>query len=212
MIVLDKITKKYKHNLIFDNVSISFSKGKKILIKGINGIGKSVLLRIIVGYSTLDSGKVTIDSYQLRKDGDFIKNAGVSINAPEFNKNISGKENLLYLSSIRGVADETYIDKLVNYFGLSNDINKKYKTYSLGMKQKLRLIQALMDKPEYLILDEPFDALDYTAQKLAINILNKYMETNKDATIIYTTHNTSFQDDFADEVFEISDNKIKQIK
>lgn len=84
---------------------------------------------------------------------------------------------------------------------MQENIKKKYKTYSLGMKQKMRLIQALMDKPEYLILDEPFDGLDQESQTKAIDLLNAYMSNKPDTTIIYTTHNEKFQDEFADQIF-----------
>lgn len=212
MITFNNICKKYKNNEIFENINLEFNNGRKILIKGVNGGGKSVLLRLIVGYSTADIGTITIDEYTLKQDCDFIKNAGVSINAPDFNKNISGMDNLLYLAKIRKVATRSSIDTLVKYFKLDDVIYKKYKTYSLGMKQKMRIIQAIMDKPTYLILDEPFDALDKESQQLAVDLLNKYLALNKNATIIYTTHNEIYQDDFADEIYEINNKKIEKVE
>lgn len=212
MIKLNKVSKKYKYNTIFENINVNFEKGKKILIKGSNGQGKSVLLKLIVGYSYANEGQIIVDDYILKKDYDFIRNAGVSINAPEFNKNLSGLENLEYLASIRKVASKQDINKLVNYFDMQENIKKKYKTYSLGMKQKMRLIQALMDKPEYLILDEPFDGLDQESQKKAIDLLNAYMNNKPDTTLIYTTHNEKFQGEFADQIFEIEYQNIQRVK
>ncbi|MDR3215585.1 MAG: ATP-binding cassette domain-containing protein [Bacilli bacterium] len=211
MISLRNVSKKYKNIDIFNNVSIDFPTGKKILIKGINGVGKSVLLRLITGYATSDEGMIIIDNYTLKKDCDFIKDAGISINAPEFNKNESGLDNLVALAKIRKIVDIQGILSYVSFFKMSDVINKKYRTYSLGIKQKMRIIQALMDKPSYLILDEPFDALDIDTQKRTTDLLNKYVEINKNVTIIYTTHNEAYQDDFADIIYEITNRKIEVI-
>ncbi|WP_423363961.1 ATP-binding cassette domain-containing protein [Mycoplasma sp. P36-A1] len=212
MIVIENLSKKYKDNMILDNVSMVIENGKKVLIKGPNGVGKSVLLKLIVGYSTADSGIIKIDDYILKKDYDFINGSGVSINNPEFNKNLSGFDNLCYLAKIRKIASEDKIKILVDYFNMNDIIHKKYRNYSLGTKQKLRIIQAVMDSSKYLILDEPFDALDKKSQKLAIELFNTYLKINKDASIIYTTHNETFHEGFADEIYEIDDSKLIKVK
>ena len=177
MITLKKVNKKFKDIILFENLSIKIPDRKKILIKGVNGSGKSVFLKMIVGYSTPDSGEIIIDDYVLKKDRDFIDNAGVSINAPEFMKDLTGIENLMVLANIKKKVTKSEIMELVKTFGLEKNINKKYKTYSLGMKQKMRMIQAIMEKPKYLILDEPFDALDKKSQDVATKLLNKYVES-----------------------------------
>lgn len=159
MIEIINVSKKYKNNVLFKNLNIQLND-KSIKIKGQNGSGKSVLLKMIVGFSMPDEGEIIVDGIKLHEDGDFIGDAGITINAPEFMKNYSGMDNLLYLAKIKGIDSMDRINELVKLFGLENDINKKYKTYSLGMKQKMRIIQALIDNPRYLILDEPFDALD----------------------------------------------------
>lgn len=207
MIKLDKITKRYGNNVLLDNVSVEF-KAKKTKIKGENGIGKSVLLKIIVGYSIPDSGTVQYDNKALRKESDFIEDAGVSINAPEFMSNWTGKENLMYLQGIKKKCSTDRLWQLIRLFSLETDIKKKYRTYSLGMRQKMRLIQALMDEPQYLILDEPFDALDVKSKMIARDVIDDYLNADEKRMLIYTSH-TEEDDSFADEVYLIENQKMK---
>lgn len=190
-------------------MTTEFNDGDKILIKGSNGTGKSVFLKMIVGYSRPDEGEIIVDNCKIGKDKDFIQDAGVSINAPEFCNNWTGMENLLYLANIRKIATKEEILTLCRELEMDFALDKKYKTYSLGMKQKMRIVQALMDKPKYLILDEPFDNLDVKSQKKVLNIINNFM--NKDKLFIFTTHNSIYEG-FADKVYEIEDYKLKLIK
>lgn len=210
MIKLEHVYKKYGNNVIFENLSIVFDEQKN-KIKGENGVGKSVLLKMIVGYSVPDKGDVFYNqTKKLRKDSDFIENAGVSINAPEFMKNWTGMENLTYLSNVSKKCSKERLNELIGIFSLENDINKKVKTYSLGMKQKMRIIQSLMDSPKYLILDEPFDALDKQSKETAKNYLNKYLKEDPSRILIYTSH--SEEDDvFADHIFLIDEKTLKSL-
>lgn len=205
MISLSNVTKAYKDIMLFDNINLDFPEGRKILIRGINGAGKSVLLKLLVGYSTPNKGSIDIDGCVLHEDVDFIPNAGVSINAPEFINYMSGLDNLLYLADIKKHATKEKIIELAKYFDLEKYLHKKYKTYSLGMKQKMRIIQALMEDPKYLILDEPFDALDEYSRELLVNLLNKQIE--KGVTLIFTSHMNEYED-FSDIIYEIVDNKL----
>lgn len=210
MIKLENVCKKYGNNTLFENLSIAFDEQKN-KIKGENGVGKSVLLKMIVGYSVPDKGEIFYNqTKKLRKDSDFIEDAGVSINAPEFMKNWTGMENLNYLSNINKKCSKERLDELIKTFSLENDINKKVKTYSLGMKQKMRIIQAIIDSPKYLILDEPFDALDKQAKETAKDYLNTYLKEDPSRILIYTSH--SEEDDvFADRIFVIDEKALKSI-
>lgn len=209
MIEIINVSKKYKNNVLFKNLNIQLND-KSIKIKGQNGSGKSVLLKMIVGFSMPDEGEIIVDGIKLHEDGDFIGDAGITINAPEFMKNYSGMDNLLYLAKIKGIDSMDRINELVKLFGLENDINKKYKTYSLGMKQKMRIIQALIDNPRYLILDEPFDALDKTNKALLKEYLLKYLNEDDKRQLIYTSHEED--DSFAERIYEIDDYNLKLFK
>lgn len=206
MIKLKNINKHFKNELLFENLNINLDK-QKTKIKGVNGVGKSVLLKIIVGYSMPNEGDVIIDDNVLKKDSDFIPNAGVSINAPQFIKSWSGFENLDYLRKIKKISTIDEMNALIVYFSLDKDIKKKYKTFSLGMQQKLRIIQSLLDKPKYLILDEPFDALDKSAKTHARDLIQKYLDEDKERMLIFTSHDES-DDGFADEIYEIDNKNI----
>lgn len=209
MIVLEGVRKKFKDIVLFENLNITFPENKKILIKGINGSGKSVLLKMLVGYSRPDKGIIKIDDVILGKDCDFIIDAGVSINAPEFMKNQTGLENLLYLANIRKKTDKENIIRWSELFDLKDSMNKKYKTYSLGMKQKMRIIQAMMENPKYLILDEPFDALDKKSQEKLMKVLDDYISSDK--TLLFTSHNAEYEK-FADIIYEIDECDLKIVK
>lgn len=204
MIRLEGVTKRFKNQLLFENIDLELRE-KKIKIKGENGTGKSVLLKLIVGYSVPDTGRIYFDeSKELRKNADFIQNAGVMINAPQFMKNWSGLENLMYLRNINKTCSEERLYELIEFFQLTKDIEKKYKTYSLGMQQKLRLIQALMDEPKYLILDEPFDALDKNTKIRTREYLEQYIQADPSRKLIFTSHSEE-DDGFANQIIVIED-------
>lgn len=209
MIELKNISKKFKSEMLFEHLDVTLDK-QKTKIKGINGVGKSVLLKIIVGYSIPNEGDVCIDGEHLRNHYDFIPSAGVSINAPQFIKSWSGYENLEYLRKIKNISTNNEMDELIRYFSLEKDIHKKYKTYSLGMQQKLRIIQSLLDKPRYLILDEPFDAIDATTKVHARELIQTYLNEDKQRMLIFTSHDER-DNTFADELYEIDDKKIHHI-
>lgn len=207
MINVVNVSKKYKNLVLFENLNLTIPTGKKVLIKGINGSGKSVFLKLLVGYARCDSGHIEIDGFIIGKDADFINDAGVMINSPEFIGSLSGWDNLTILADIRKIATKEDIEGLVRYFELNDSIHKKYKTYSLGMKQKMRIIQAVMEKPKYLILDEPFDALDLHSQDQLLQLLSDYME-DKSNTLIYTSHNPKYEK-YADMIGKIDNYGIQ---
>lgn len=204
MIKLENISKAYKDITLFNGVNAEFESGTRIAIKGVNGSGKSVLLKMVCGYAKPDSGRILIDGQELGKGQDFIRNAGISINSPEFIDSMSGMDNLLYLIDIQKKATKADVLALAERLRLDG-LNKKYKTYSLGMRQKMRLIQALVEKPDYMILDEPFDALDDTSRETAKQVLEEYSE-NK--TLIFTSHNQEDIDALATVIYQIDDHQL----
>lgn len=211
MIELINLGKQYKQKILFQDVNVIFNEGKKSFIKGINGSGKSVLMKLIVGYSTPTKGMVKVAGKIIGVDQDFIPDAGVFINAPDFIKSWTGAENLLYLANIRKVANEKKVRFLASQLNLEKDLNKKYKYYSLGMKQKLRIIQALMDEPTYLILDEPFDALDKNSRENVLDLLDNYLSEDAQRILIFSSHN-DMMEDFADHIYELENQTLLQIK
>lgn len=210
MIQFDGVSKKFKDLLLFEDVNINIKEGKKTAIVGPNGSGKSVLLKLIVGYSVPTSGSIVIDGKKLQRDIDFVPNGGVSINAPEFIGSLTGLENLREIARIRRSVTEADIILLAKKVNFEEELFKKYKTYSLGMKQKMRLIQALMERPDYLILDEPFDGLDRLSKKIVIEMLDEYVKETR-CTLVFTNHGEEVFE-IADVVYEIDDRKLSVVK
>ena len=206
MIELKNVHKEYKNQVIFNNVNITLNK-QKIKINGINGVGKSVLLKIITGYTTINKGEILVNGVPLKEKGDFLPSSGVSINAPQFIKSWTGEQNLEYLRKINDISTYDEMMDLVKQFSLEKDIKKKYKTYSLGMQQKMRITQALFDKPKFLILDEPFDALDKEAKVIAKQMIDTFLQGDPERMLIFTSHD-EHDNTYADEIYEIENKNV----
>lgn len=210
VIQLKNVSKSYKNNSVFENLSLEFEYGKSYGIKGYNGSGKSVLLKLIAGYAFPDRGEILINGQVMKKDVDFIQNAGVVINAPEFIGEVSAYKNLKYLAEIRNQIGDCEILKTLEQFGLSDAKNKRVSTFSQGMKQRLRLAQALMEKPEILLLDEPMNALDQEGIVQVKTILKEHVQNG--GTLIFTSHNKEDFIDLADVCYEIDKGKVTVIE
>lgn len=211
MIKLIDVTKEFKNEMLYRDVNLEINDGDRVLLIGDNGSGKSVLMKLIVGFSQPTQGQVLVDGKKLGDKNDFIQNAGVSINQADFLNHLTGLENLLLLANYKKVSTKEDIMDLAKKLYFDQDILKKYKVFSLGMRQKMRFMQALLDKPKYLILDEPFDALDSKSKESMLEILRDYLD--KDRTLIFTAHNSDVHD-LATKVFLInSDTKnIERVK
>lgn len=177
MLKADKITKVLKGNEVLSNISYTFENGKIYLLTGHNGCGKTMLLRALCGLITPDSGEIICDKKC---------NFGVVIETPKFMENETGYFNLCYLASIRKIINKDTIKEHIKLFDLDNVKNKKVKTYSLGMKQRLGLCQAVMEDPDIILLDEPFNAIDEENLNRIYEILNGFREKNK--IIIIASH------------------------
>ena len=177
MLKADKITKVLKGNEVLSNISYTFENGKIYLLTGHNGCGKTMLLRALCGLITPDSGEIICDKKC---------NFGVVIETPKFMENETGYFNLCYLASIRNIINKDTIKENIKLFDLDNVKNKKVKTYSLGMKQRLGLCQAVMEDPDIILLDEPFNAIDEEDLNRIYEILNGFRGKNK--IIIIASH------------------------
>lgn len=177
MLKADKITKVLKGNEVLSNISYTFENGKIYLLTGHNGCGKTMLLRALCGLITPDSGEIICDKKC---------NFGVVIETPKFMENETGYFNLCYLASIRNIINKDTIRENIKLFDLDNVKNKKVKTYSLGMKQRLGLCQAVMEDPDIILLDEPFNAIDEENLNRIYEILNGFRDKNK--IIIIASH------------------------
>lgn len=204
MIEINNFSKKIKKQQILDNVNITFEEGKCYGLVGYNGCGKTMLLRAICGYIKPNKGEVIVDGISMTKN--YIKDAGIIIGEPQFMDGYSGFDNLQLLAAINKKISANEIDKILEKLGLINDKNKKYKNYSLGMKQKLRIAQAFMENPKYFILDEPFNALDKNSVEIVENLILE--EKKKGKTIFLTSHDERNIEKLCDCVYSMENGQI----
>jgi ABC-2 type transport system ATP-binding protein len=209
LLIIENASKKYKNNTIFENVSLTINRGKSYGFVGENGCGKSVFFKTICGYSMLTDGEVIYDGKVIGKDTDFIYDAGVVIEQPEFIGNLSGWENLKILADIQKKITDDEISEMLKRVKLYDEKDKKVKKYSVGMKQKLRIAQAFMEKPQIVILDEPFNGLDKKSVQVAEELLHEYV--NNGGTLLLTSHIEEQIKNNCCVVYEFEDKNIVEI-
>ena len=209
-IELRKVSKSFGHRRILREVSLSVERGKTVGLVGANGSGKSVLFKILCGFEKPDKGDVYVRGRQLGKNGrDFPDNMGVFINSPGFIGIYSGFQNLKFLADIQGRIGEEEIAVAMDKVGLDPSDKTKVDHYSLGMKQKLGLAQAIMEGQDILILDEPFNALDYKTYEDVRTIIRMLKAEGK--TIFLTSHRYKDIDQLCDQVYSIEDGRLMPI-
>lgn len=208
MIIVDRLAKKFNGKTILENVNLKMEKGKIYGFVGKNGSGKTVLFKMILGFMAPSDGYVEVNNKKVGKDIDFPANCGIIIETPGFIDNISGYKNLKLLANIRGNIDDSRIRECMKFLGLDPDDKKKVKNYSLGMKQKLGLVQALMENPEILVLDEPMNALE---EESVVKLRNLLMELKQEKIILLASHIKEDIELLCDEIYEIKDKTVKQI-
>lgn len=206
MIQLQNVTKRIKENTVLDNVSYTFKSGFVYGLYGQNGSGKTMLLRAISGLINLDSGSIFIDGEKLHDKIEFPPETGIVIENMELLPECSAKRNLQMLAKIKNIADEKDIIFSLERVGLDPDSDKKVKKFSLGMKQRLNIAQAIFENQKIILLDEPTNALDEDAVQLIYKIIRD--EKSRGATIIVATHHKEDLKEVCDVILKIAEGKI----
>lgn len=206
MIQLQNVTKRIKENTVLDNVSYTFKSGFVYGLYGQNGSGKTMLLRAISGLINLDSGSIFIDGEKLYDKIEFPPETGIVIENMELLPECSAKRNLQMLAKIKNIADEKDISFSLERVGLDPDSDKKVKKFSLGMKQRLNIAQAIFENQKIILLDEPTNALDEDAVQLIYKIIRE--EKSRGATIIVATHHKEDLKEVCDVILKIAEGKI----
>ena len=206
MIQLQNVTKRIKENTVLDNVSYTFKSGFVYGLYGQNGSGKNMLLRAISGLINLDSGSIFIDGEKLHDKIEFPPETGIVIENMELLPECSAKRNLQMLAKIKNIADEKDIIFSLERVGLDPDSDKKVKKFSLGMKQRLNIAQAIFENQKIILLDEPTNALDEDAVQLIYKIIRE--EKSRGATIIVATHHKEDLKEVCDVILKIAEGKI----
>lgn len=208
-IFVENVTKAFGGQEVLKTVCVKFEMGKIYGIVGRNGSGKTVLLKCICGLLYPSTGTVTVGGKVVGKDVDYPENVGFIIETSGFLPRYSGLKNLKYLASVRGKVKEDEIRKYMELVGLNPDDKKHVGNYSLGMRQRLGIAQALMENPDILILDEPMNALDNNGVEEMRTILLKMKEQGK--LIIIASHVRDDIDILCDEVYGIDAGIMKKI-
>mgnify|MGYP004469323725 FL=1 len=206
IIKVDKVIKKFGSDIALSNVSIEFERGKIYGIIGRNGAGKTVLFKTMIGFLKPTSGRVIVDGKEIGKDTDFADNIGIIIETPGFLSSYSGYKNLEYLASIKNMIGGKEIKESMERVGLDPNSKKKVGKYSLGMRQRLGIAQAIMENPDILILDEPMNGLDNQGVEDVREILLNLKDEGK--SIILASHNKEDIEVLCDEVYEMDHGKL----
>ncbi len=203
------LNKKIKGKQVLKNINFDIYEGEIVGLVGPNGAGKSTLLKIMTGLYSIESGDIYYFDYNMKYDFEkCMAIIGTLIESPDLYKNLTGKENLeLFKSMFKGI-DENTIKEIVNIVEMEKYLGKKFKTYSLGMKERLGIANALINKPRILILDEPTNGLDPIGIKKIMDILSNM----KDTTIIISSHLLSEIEYLCDKIIFINNGEVVKIK
>jgi ABC-2 type transport system ATP-binding protein len=202
------LSKNIGQNEILKNINLNLEKGTIYGFFGRNGSGKTMLFRALCGLIKPTSGTITINNKVLHRDISFPESIGVIIEPPGFWDHYTGFENLKVLSSIKNIIGDEDIRKSIKRVGLDPDDRRIYKKYSLGMKQRLAIAQAIMERPDIIILDEPTNSLDENGVQLVREIL--IGEKKRGALILIASHNKDDIDILSDVKYKVDDGSVIQ--
>lgn len=191
---------------ILKDINCVLEKGKIYGLIGLNGCGKTMLMKCICGFIRPTEGSIKINGMELGRKYEFAPNVGFMIEIPGFIQTYTGFRNLKQIAALKGSIDKKDIMRCMDIAGIADAANKRVSKYSLGMKQRLGIAQAIMGEPDIYILDEPMNALD----KNGIKKMREYFieEKKKRKTILLTSHNYEDISLLCDSVFEMEDGKI----
>ena len=203
-------TKIFKGTTVLKNINLNIIRGKCYGIVGRNGSGKTLIFKSICGFIRPTSGYVMVNGLKIGFDVDFPDDVGALIEQPGFLPNYNAFDNLKFLANIRNKICNKEIEKVLKFVELYPIDNKLVKEYSLGMKQRLGIAQAIMEDPEILILDEPFNGLDKEGVK---NLKEKLIELKeKGKTILMTSHIYQDIEELSDYIYEVDNGVLIKLK
>ncbi len=210
VIIIKDAVKKFKGAVVLNNISVCFERGKVHGLIGRNGSGKTMLMKCICGLVPLTGGEISVNGKVIGKDTDIPKNVGVIIETPGFIPGYSAYSNLKFLAAINNKIGKEEIRNAIKSVGLNPDDKKNVGKYSLGMRQRLGLAQAIMENPDLLILDEPMNGLD----KDGVKDMRKYLLDLKEQgkTILIASHSAEDIDVLCDTVHEMDKGILTEVR
>ena len=198
-----------KKQKILENVSLSCEEGRIYGLVGRNGSGKTMLMKCICGFIRPDEGEIDVLGKRIGKDCDFAPDTGIIIETPGFIGHYSGFKNLKLLAAIKKKIDDDRIREIMEFVGLDPAMKKSVRKYSLGMRQRLGLAQAIMEDPKVLILDEPMNGLDKEGVEDMRKYLLKLREEGK--TILIASHSSEDIAVLCDRTYEMEKGIISEL-
>ncbi len=207
-IIFQDVSKRLNKHMVIEHVNCTLQNHRIIGFQGINGSGKTMMMRLIAGLIYPSSGEVLINGKRLGKDISFPPSIGIMLENPAFLNDYNGYDNLTMLASVKGVVHKEEIDEVMERVGLKENGRKKYKKFSLGMKQRLGIAAAIMEAPDIVILDEPTNSLDEAGVELVKAIVLE--EKERGATVILSCHDTKILDELADDIYHMESGRVKE--
>lgn len=208
IIEVKNVYKSFKNIEVLHDVSLQADAGSICGIIGRNGSGKTVLFKCICGFLQTDRGEIQIEGKAVGKDKSTLSNLGIIIESPGFLRHYSGYKNLEFLMGLNGKADREKINAVLDLVGLAEQKNKKVGKYSMGMRQRLGIAQAIMEEQNILILDEPMNGLDNQGVEDIRKLLLKLKE--KGTAILLASHNQEDIRQLCDSVYEMDSGRIQR--
>lgn len=207
-IILKNATKQLKERTVLDNVNLTLDKGGIYGFFGSNGSGKTMLFRAICGLIHLTSGEISVFGKKIGDDISYPQNLGVIIESVGFWGEYTGFRNLKMLAMIQHKISDKEIKEAITRVGLDAEDRRTYRKYSLGMKQRLAVAQAIMEHPDLLVLDEPTNALDEEGVDLIRNVI--FEEQKKGATVLIASHNKEDISSLCSRRFKMSEGRLEE--
>lgn len=205
---IENATKYIKKALILDRVQLELYGGTVYGLQGPNGSGKTMLMRLVAGLMRPTEGRVLLDGKELGREMDFPPSVGLLIENPAFLPGYTGLKNLELLAQIQGRVTTEQIRKTIRDVGLDPDDPRKYRKYSLGMKQRLGIAAAIMEQPDLILMDEPTNALDDAGVAQICELIRR--ERERGALIIMACHDAAILEGLADEIYTVSNGRVQK--
>lgn len=210
MIQLDSVSKHYRHENVLSEITLHFTGRVIYGLVGPNGCGKTTLMRCICGFTRPSSGTVTVLGKRIGKDCDFAPSTGIIIETPGFLPHENARRNLTMLAGISGKASRERVDEVIRLVGLEPEEKKPVGKYSLGMRQRLAIAQAILEDPQILILDEPFNGLDQDGITNIHALLQTLKEQGK--CILLASHSATDIAQACDVVYAFHQGRLENVK
>ncbi len=208
LLKIENLTKIIKRRKILDNITLSVNSGEIVGFLGPNGAGKTTTIKTIMGLFTITAGNITVCGHNIVSDFEAaMQNVGGIIENPDLYKRMTGRQNLDYFASMYERSRKEAVDEVVDLIKMSKRIDEKVKTYSLGMRQRIGIAQALLHTPKLLVLDEPTNGLDPLGIKELRDLL-KYLAKNANVGVFISSHLLSEMELMCDRIYIIDNGVI----